>query len=120
LAEFKKTEKKKRLSQEKRIEKRLMRDGMVVLESEKTLATPTQIVVEMEVTSMQLEKSNERIREKEQELAQTAKAMTTKDTELHRQKKQLVEHRHQARMRKQKEIRHQARMRKQKEIPLPP
>ncbi len=35
LAEFKKSEKRKRLSQEKRIEERLIRDGMVVLESGK-------------------------------------------------------------------------------------
>ena len=43
LAEFKKSEKRKRLSQEKRIEERLVRDGMVVLESGKTIVTPSQI-----------------------------------------------------------------------------
>jgi hypothetical protein len=70
LAEFKKGEKRKRLSQEKRIEKRLVRDGMVVLESGKTIVILSQIVVDMEVKSIQLEKSNETIREKEKALAQ--------------------------------------------------
>ena len=65
LGDFKKSEKRKRLSQEKRIEERLVRDGMVVLESGKTIVTPSQIVVDMEVKSLQLEKSNETLREKD-------------------------------------------------------
>ena len=62
LGEFKKSEKRKRLSQEKRIEERLVRDGMVVLESGKTIVTPSQIFVDMEVKSLQLEKSKETLR----------------------------------------------------------
>ena len=109
-----KAEKNKRLHLEERITTRLEKTGVVVLEGGAVLATPQQISLhaDLEVTSQQLRKALETVEEKSKELdikkcreTEIEEELSKKDKELQRSNTQLAEHRHQARMRRQKDTR---------------
>ena len=114
LEKLKRTEIKKRLELERKIEDRFVKNGAVVLEqSGKTVVTPNQVVMELAAREEQLQSSARREKEKaallESAKEKHSKEVAEKDREIKRQAKQLKAFRLAQRTRLQKEKRNLAR-----------
>lgn len=99
---FVRQEKGKRLNMEQRIEKRLVNEGIIVLESGTVLTTPKQAWVDLSVREQQLGSATEALR-------QASTDNSSKDSQLHKQNQQLSNFRRAQKTRHQKEKRKLAR-----------
>jgi hypothetical protein len=93
---FMRQEKAKRLNMEQRIEKRLVNEGLIILESGSVLTTPKQAWVDLSVREQQLGSATEALR-------QASTDNSRKDSQLHKTNLQLRNFRRAQKTKNQKE-----------------